>query len=157
MTQPLDRLRLRLTLWYAGVLTLILVLLGAGIFVAIRQQMSRHLDASLKAATAAVMQATLIREVERARVTGGVADAVAELHIPDRTLYLFDTAGHPIVPGEADTWIAAAARLAGRTGSADVDRDAPGDHEYRVHAERFSGGTGTAYVAASVADRMEHE
>src|SRR6266540_3587954 len=122
MTQSLDRLRLRLTLWYAGVLTLIVLLLGAGTFVAIRHQMSRTLDASLKAATAAVVQATLIREVERAR-TPGVADAVAE--------------------------------QAARTGRADVDRDVPGEREFRLHAERFSGGTGTVYVAASVADRME--
>jgi signal transduction histidine kinase len=151
-------LRLRLTLWYVGVLTLILLLLGAGIFVAIRHQMSRHLDASLKAATAAVMQATLIREVERAR-TPGVADAVAEVHIPDRALYLFDAGGRPIVPPQADGWIEAAARQAARSGSgvADVDRDAPGEREFRVHAERFSGGTGTVYVAAAVADRMELE
>src|SRR6266511_1076543 len=157
MTPSLDRLRLRLTLWYAGVLTVILLLLGAGIFVAIRHQMSRHLDASLKAATAAVMQATLIREVERARASAGVADAVAELRIPDRTLYLFDTEGRPLVPAQADGWIAAAARQAARAGAAEVDRDVPGEHEYRLHAERFSGGTGTVYVAASVADRMELE
>src|SRR2546430_14240342 len=96
MMPSLARLRVRLTLWYAGVLTVILVLLGAGIFVAIRHQMARHLDASLKAATAAVMQATLIREVERTQ-TRGVADAVAELHIPDRAFYLFDADGRPVV------------------------------------------------------------
>jgi len=157
MTQPLDRLRLRLTLWYAGVLTLILFLLGAGTFVAIRHRMSQHLDASLKAATTAVMQATLIREVERARGPSGVADAVAELDIPDRTLYLFDAEGHPIVPAQAPAWIEAAARQAVQTGSARVDRDAPGEREFRLHAERFSGGTGKAYVAVSVADRMELE
>ena len=156
MTQLLDRLRLRLTLWYVGVLTLILLLLGAGTFVAIRRQMSQHLDASLTAATAAVMQATLIREVERAR-TPGVADAVAELHIPDRALYLFDADGHPIVPARVEGWIEAAARQAAHTGRADVDRDVPGEREFRLHAERFSGGTGTGYVAASVADRMELE
>jgi signal transduction histidine kinase len=156
MTQSLDRLRLRLTLWYAGVLTLIVLLLGAGTFVAIRHQMSRTLDASLKAATAAVVQATLIREVERAR-TPGVADAVAELHIPDRTLYLFDADGHPIVPARVEGWIQVAAEQAARTGWADVDRDAPGEPEFRLHAERFTGGTGTVYVAASVADRMELE
>jgi signal transduction histidine kinase len=156
MTRPLDRLRLRLTLWYAGVLTLIILLLGTGIFVAIRHRMSRTLDASLKAATAAVMQATLIREVERAR-SPGVADAVAELHIPDRALYLFDADGHPIVPARVDAWIEAGARQAARTGWADVDRDAPGEREFRLHAERFSGATGTVYVAASLADRMELE
>ncbi|HEV8380871.1 MAG TPA: ATP-binding protein [Gemmatimonadales bacterium] len=154
---PLDRLRLRLTLWYAGVLTLIVVLLGGGTFAAIRHQMSRQLDASLKAATAAVMQATLIREVERTRAPAGVADAVAELRIPDRSLYLFDSVGQAIVPAHADGWIANAARQAARDGSADVDRDAPGEPEFRLHAERFSGGTGITYVAASVADRMELE
>src|SRR6266540_2034271 len=148
MTPSLDRLRLRLTLWYAGVLTVILVLLGAGIFVAIRHQMTRHLDASLKAATAAVMQASLIREMERTHATG-VADAVAELHIPDRALYLFDVDGRPLVPSQADGWIEAAARQAARSGVADVNRDASGEREFRVHAERFTGGTGTVYVAGA--------
>jgi signal transduction histidine kinase len=157
VTTSLTRLRLRLTLWYAGVLTLILLLLGAGIFVAIRHQMSQHLDASLTAATAAVMQATLIREAERARVSSGVADAVAELDIPGLTLYLFDAEGHPIVPAQAAAWIEDAARQAAQAGSARVDRDEPGEREFRLHAERFSGGTGRAYVAVSVADRMELE
>jgi signal transduction histidine kinase len=157
VTQSLDRLRLRLTLWYAGVLLLILTLLGGGIFAAIRHHMSRRLDASLKAATAAVMQATLIREVERVHAPTGFADAVSELRIPDRTLYLFDTAGHPIVPPQADDWIATAAREAAREGSADVDRDESGAPEFRLHAERFSGGTGTTYVAVSVGDRQELE
>jgi signal transduction histidine kinase len=154
VTSLIERLRWRLTAWYVGVLAAMLLLVGGGIFLAIRHQMSRHLDASLKAATAAVMQATLIREVERARA---VADAVAELDIPDRALYLFDADGHPIVPPHAEEWIAAAARQAARVGRADVDRDAPGEREFRLHAERFSGGTGAMYVAAAVADRMELE
>jgi signal transduction histidine kinase len=157
MTALVERLRLRLTVWYVGVLTLVLVLLGGGVFFAIRHQMSRHLDASLKAAAAAVMQATLIREIERVRATTGLADAVAELDIPDRRLYLFDADGRSIVPPHAEDWVAAAAREAAHIGRADVDRDAPGDREFRVHAERFSGGTGTVYVAAAVADRMELE
>ena len=155
MRQPLDQLRIRLTLWYAGVLALILVLLGAGIFVAIRQQMARHLDASLKAATAAVTEATRIREIEHARVR--VADAVAELHIPDRQLFLFDTAGQPIVPADAPPWIAAAARDAAQAGSLDLNHDTPAEPEFRLHAVRFSGGTGARYVAISVADRGELE
>ena len=157
MTQPLDRLRLRLTLWYTGVLTLIVALLGGGIFAAVRHQMSKRLDASLRAATAAVMQATLIREVERVHAHAGVADAVAELRIPERTLYLFDTAGNSLVPPQADAWIESAARQATLEGAADVDLDEPGGPELRLHAERFTGGTGTAYVAVSVADRQELE
>src|SRR5256885_1393532 len=86
---PLAQLRLRLTLWYAGVFTLILGLLGIGLFVAVRHQMSRQLDLSLEGATAAVMRAARIREAERAP-QGAVVDAVEELHVPDRALYLFD-------------------------------------------------------------------
>ncbi len=82
----LDRLRVHLTLWYAVTFAIIILLLGAGLFVAIETQVSRRIDASLVAATAAVVRATHDLEVERA--AGGAADAVEELHIPDRALYL---------------------------------------------------------------------
>ncbi|HYK83194.1 MAG TPA: HAMP domain-containing sensor histidine kinase [Gemmatimonadales bacterium] len=153
----LGRLRLRLTLWYAGIFTVILGLLGAGLFVVIRRQMARQLDGSLQAATAALMQAARIREVERAQAQGPVVDAVDELHIPDRSLYLLDSAGEPIKPEEAAPWIREAARQAAATGRADRDRPAPGDHTLRLHAERFSGTAGAVYVAAAVADRLELE
>src|SRR5437660_10017356 len=80
---PLARLRLQLTAWYAGVLVLVLVLLGSGLFLTVRRQMSRHLDASVRAAAAALEQAARIRESERAGARGAVVDAVDELHIPD--------------------------------------------------------------------------
>lgn len=155
MSAPLARLRLRLTLWYAGTFTLILLLLGGGLLLAIRHHISRRLDDSLRAASAAVATATRTLEVERA--AGGAADAVEELHIPDRVLYLFDADGRPITPPAADGWIEAAAQEAARTGHLDLDRDAPGDRPARLHAERFTGGTGTAYVAVAVADRLELE
>src|SRR2546430_3237180 len=44
---------------------------------------------SLRAAASALMQAARIREAELAGAKGVVADAVDELHIPDRALYLF--------------------------------------------------------------------
>src|SRR5439155_1709463 len=62
---PLARLRLQLTAWYAGVFTLVLALLGTGLFLTIRHQMSRHVDRSLSAAAAALEQAARIRETER--------------------------------------------------------------------------------------------
>src|SRR5215831_18673882 len=67
--RPLRRLRLRLTLLTAGVFMLILGGLGAGIYIAVRHEMSRQLDASLRHATAALEQAAGIREMERARAT----------------------------------------------------------------------------------------
>lgn len=152
---PLSRLRLRLTLWYGGVFTLILLLLGGGIFLAIRHQLARQLDASLRAATAALQRAARIREVERAHATGRVMDAVAELHIPDRDLYLLDGDGRPITPPGAAEWILAAARRATPDHPVDLDFDAPGGKEVRLHAEHFTGSAGATYLAVAVADRLE--
>ena len=64
--KPLTRLRLQLTLWYAGVLTLILLVLGFGLFHAVRRQISGQLDLSLAAAAHSLEQAARVREVERA-------------------------------------------------------------------------------------------
>ncbi len=155
MTTSLARLRLRLTLWYAGTFTLILLLLGGGLLLAIRHHISNRLDASLRDATAAVATATGTLEVERAG--GGLADAVEELHIPDRALYLFDAEGRPLTPPTAEPWIVDAARQAARTGPIDLDRAAPGDRAVRLHADRFTSASGTRYVAAVVADRLELE
>ncbi len=147
----LDRLRVHLTLWYAVTFAIIILLLGAGLFVAIETQVSRRIDASLVAATAAVVRATHDLEVERA--AGGAADAVEELHIPDRALYLFDASGHAITPPRADAWIADAARAAASSGGIDVQQGTGRAHELRLHAERFTGRSGTPYVAVAVAER----
>src|SRR5439155_620103 len=93
--QPLARLRLQLTAWYAGVFTLVLALLGGGLFLTIRHQMSRHLDTSLRAAAAvaALLLLTgggyvLIRKstapVERSmeQTRRFMADAAHELRTP---------------------------------------------------------------------------
>ena len=150
-------LRLRLTAWYTAAFLSILGALGAGLFVAIRRQMSRELDASVRTATAALIQAAHIREMEQARGRGLFADALDELHIPDRSLYLFDAGGRPMKPAQADDWIAEAAREAARNGRADRDLETPDDHIVRLHAERFLGEGGTAYVATVVANRLELE
>ncbi len=157
MMPPLARLRLQLTAWYAGVFTLVLVLLGAGLFLTIRRQMSRHLDKSLRAAAGALERAAQIRETERAAARGAVVDAVDELHIPDRSLYLLDAAGRPITPAEAPAWVRDAARTAVRAEHGYRNLDAPDARELRLYAERFTGTTGTPYIAAVVADRMELE
>src|SRR5256884_647149 len=152
----LARLRLRLTAWYVGVFLSILALLGGGLFLAIRHRMSQQLDASLRASAPALMQAARIREAELAGAKGVVADAVDELHIPDRALYLFGAGATPIKPAEAPDWIREAAREAERAGAAhrDLERE---DHIVRLYAERFGGANGRVYVATAVADRLELE
>ena len=152
---PLARLRLRLTLWYAATFAVILVALGGGLLVAMRQWLSHRLDHSLQVASAALIRATHTLEQERA--TTGVSDAVEELHIPDRDLYLLDTTGRPLTPARADAWIVAAARTAVRTGRAQINAESPDGREIRVYAESFTGQGGATYVAAVGADRMEFE
>jgi len=154
--RPLARLRRQLTLWYAGLFTLVLGLLGGGLFVAISHQMSRRLDASLDAATAALMRAARIREVERAGTGGAVVDAVDELHIPGRTLYLLDATARPIKPSQAPDWIRGAAGKAIAQEQLYRDLDVDG-RELRIHARRFTGSAGTVYLAVAVADRVELE
>lgn len=155
--QPLARLRLQLTAWYAGVFTLVLVLLGAGLFLTIRHQMTRHLDRSLRAAAAALEEAARIRETERAGARGQVVDAVDELHIPDRSLYLLDADFRPVKPAELPDWIRDAARGAADARNGYRNVEAPDGRELRAYAERFASAGGTTYVAAVVSDRGELE
>lgn len=150
-------LRLRLTIWYVATFGLIVLLLGAGLFVVIRSQLSQQLDSSLQGATRDLVRAARIREVEAAGAHGGVIDAVDELTIPDRVLYLLDTHGNPIKPDTAAGWIRAAARQAGRAGQITMERDTPRDATLRVHALRFSLASGRQLVAVAIADQVELE
>jgi len=156
-TAPLARLRLQLTVWYVGVFTLVFALLGGGLFLTIRHQMSRHVDKSLGAAAAALEQAARIRETERASARGAVVDAVDELHIPERSLYLLDEDGQAIKPATVPVRIREAAQEAVQSQHGYRNLDAPDGRELRIYAERFTGTTGTPYIAAVVADRMELE
>lgn len=154
---PSARVRRRLTAWYVGILLSILGVLGGGLYLAVRQRFSQQLDASLRSATAALIHAARIREAERATATGVIADAVDELHIPDRSLYLFGAGATPVRPAAAPGWIRDAAREAEQTGLADRDFETPEDHIVRLHAERFTGADGHPYVAVAMADRLELE
>ncbi len=155
--QRLIRLRLRLTIWYVATFGLIIVLLGTALFGVISYQLSQQLDDSLKSATLELVRAARIREVEAAGPRGRVIDAVDELNIPDRMLYLLDMQGNPIKPANADTWIRQAAKDAGRVGQITAYRDLPEDMTLRLHAQRFKLGSGNELVAVAVADRVELE
>ncbi|MEO7965681.1 MAG: ATP-binding protein [Gemmatimonadaceae bacterium] len=154
---PLRRLRLRLTVWYIGTFFVILLLLGAGLFVTIRRQLSHQLDDALRSATTDLARAARIRQIESTSAHGQVMDAVDELHIPDRTLYLVDRNGGAIRPDTAPEWVRAAARRAGLEGRADEARELAGDRTLLLHAERFALPNADTLVAVAVADRVELE
>ena len=155
--QRLVRLRLRLTIWYVATFGLIVLLLGAGLFAVIRYQLSQQLDASLHSATQELVRAARIREVEAAAARGRMIDAVDELNVPDRTLYLLDSHGNPVKPDTVSDWIGSAARQAARVGQITVERDTPNDATLRLHALRFRLASGHTLVAVAVADQVELE
>jgi signal transduction histidine kinase len=155
--QRLVRLRLRLTIWYVATFGLIIVLLGAALFATIGYQLSQQLDDSLKSATQELIRAARIRELEGASARGRVMDAVDELNIPDRILYLLDLQGNPIKPSSPDPWIRRAARDAGRVGQVTRGYDLPEDKTLRLHAVRFKLASGHQLVAVAVADQVELE
>jgi signal transduction histidine kinase len=156
-TDNLERLRRRLTAWYAVTLGTIVVLLGAGLFIAIRQQIASQLDASLVMATDAISRATSIREAEETAASGAVMDAVGELRIPDRVLYLFDSTARAIVPAAAPAPITEAAMQALRDSAALTTLFPANDHVLRVYARRFRSRSQRTYVAVAVADQVELE
>jgi len=154
---PLARLRLGLTAWYLATFGAILVLLGGGVFVVIGRQFARQLDDSLHDATIELVRAARIREMESKTARGQVVDAVEELHIPDRSLYLFDAAGRPVTPATAPAWIVGAATDAGRIGHLQREQDPRRGHTLRLDAERFTLANGAPMVAVAVADKVELE
>jgi len=154
--QRLVRLRLRLTIWYVATFGLIILSLGAALFVVISHQLSQQLDDSLKSATMELVRAARIRELE-AGARGQVIDAVDELNIPDRILYLLDLEGDPVKLGNVDDWIRRAARRAAQLGQVTVQSDTPDDQTLRLHALRFKLASGKELIAVAVADRVELE
>jgi len=155
--QRLVRLRLRLTIWYVATFGLIIVLLGAGLFAVITYQLKQQLDDSLRDATLELVRAARIRELEQESVRGRVIDAVDELNIPDRILYLLDVQGNPVKPSKVDPWIVEAARQAGKLGQITVQNSTPADKTLRLHAMRFKLASGQHLVAVAVADQEELE
>jgi signal transduction histidine kinase len=153
---PLGALRLKLTLWYLSTLCGILLLLGGGLFIAISHRFAAELDESLRDATVQLERAARTRELE-STARGHVVDAVEELRVSERMLYLLDTAGVPDTPRQADGWIRAAAIRAAGAGSADVEHHAHHDLTLQLHAERFRLNGGRTLVAVAVADKVELE
>jgi signal transduction histidine kinase len=155
--RALTRLRMRLTTWYLVTFGTILLLLGGALFAAIREQISRELDRSLDASIRELVRAAHVREIERAGVHGPLVDAVDELMIPDRELFLLDASGAPVRPDTAPRWVRAVAVVAAARGSVS-DEYEQGEQTFRIRAERFRLHPNDAVlVAAVVADDVELE
>ena len=148
LPQSLGRLRLRLTAWYVGTFFGILTLLGVGMFAAITRQFDRELDASLSDATTEMIAAA------RAR---GPQPALRDLRIPGRTLMLADTLGRAIDGAALEPWLARAADVALRQGTANASHSATESRPRRAVAQRARLSNGTSVVAIAIADEIEVE
>ena len=155
--ERLVRLRARLTIWYVATFGLIIILLGGGLFVVVSRLLSQQLDDSLRSATVELARAARIREMEAVTARGGVMDAVDELDIPGRTLYLMDAQGKAVKPAKVDDWISQAAKRAARVGEITIQREVSSDQTLRLHALRFKLASGRELVAVAVADHVELE
>ena len=153
LTGELRRLRIRLTAWYVAVFALILAGFGGGVLLAVTDEVSRELDRSLASAAQEIMRAARIREVESTAPSGHL-DALDELRIPGRRLFLFDGRGGLIHPDSAPAWLAAEARLAAARGGVVDERDFTENVTWRFHAQRFVL-DGQSYVAVAVGDAPE--
>lgn len=131
------------------------MLLGGGLYRAIHLQIAQQLDDSLRAATKELVRAARIREMEAASTRGAVVDAVDELRIPDRTLYLLDSAGTPVSPASATLFIRSAARRAAAGAAVTDEVDIGHEHTLSLRAERFRLQSGQALVAVVAADKVE--
>jgi signal transduction histidine kinase len=154
---PLRALRVRLTAWYTATFVVLITLLGAGLFVSIRRQITSQLDESLQAAAQELVRAARTREMEARTARGTVVDAVEELRIPDRTLYLMEPSGAPVIPREADEWLRGIARTAALGAPVATNRYTGHDRRLRVYAERFTLASGAPMVAVAIADEVELE
>ncbi len=154
MNDALARLRVRLTAWYVGVFAAILALFAVALLGVLTRQLRARLDDSLQDATVEITRAMRIRELEGPRGHDGVpVDALDELRIPERRLYVFDAAGRPIHPTSAEPWIRRLAARALADGPV-VSTEEAGEVNWRAYARPFTL-AGKRYAAAAVADEVE--
>ncbi len=154
MIEELNHLRVRLTAWYVGVFALVLAVFGAALFYVLTRQISSRLDESLQDAAEEVQRAAEIRIREGPPAPDRV-DALDELRIPDRRLYLFDAHGRLVHPDSAAAWLYALADTALRRGEVSSEHDLSDGVTWRAYARKFRLSDGNDYVGITTADEVE--
>lgn len=135
---------------------IILGMLGGGLFIELQRQVSSQLSNSLKDAVTKLERAATIREME-AHATGSIMDAVDELRIPDRYLYLLTVSGQTVKPDTAAVWVRKAARAAAKGRPVFSEAVVAPEVTFQLYAERFVLKSGMELVAVAAADKVEME
>jgi signal transduction histidine kinase len=150
----LDRLRVHLTAWYVGVFALVLAVFGAALFYVLTRQISTRLDDSLADAVDELQRAAEIRIREGPPGPDRV-DALDELRIPDRRLYLFDDRGRLLHPDSVAPWLEQLAASALDQGHVLGRHRSAAGVTWRAYARRFRLSDGRDYVGITAADVVE--
>lgn len=158
MIEGLRWLRIRLTAWYIGVFAILLLAFVGALFWVIADEASGQLDRSLRKAADAIVAAAEIRVREGAPGPGQV-DALDELYIPDRALYLFSADGRLLHPDTASSWVVRMARMAADSGAWHGEVDLPDEHSERFYAApvALSSGERRVVVAAGEVLEIDHQ
>jgi signal transduction histidine kinase len=152
----LGRVRRRLTTWYAGTFAVILLVLGTGMFATITRQYDHELDESLQDNAREVIRVLRVRGNPN-----GVFEA-SEIRIPDRLLYVTDSAGRVLAGPLMPKWLAEMSRQAARAGAVRRahDMETPSGESVRLiraYAEPVRLPNGEPVVVVAAADEVEIE
>ena len=134
----LDRLRLRISVWYVATCAAVLLVLGAGLFYVVAQQMGQDLDRTLEGAA---------RALARTSRAPGV-----RVQVPGVALFVTDSAGRVLTPDTGSALVTRIARRAVHEGTARDEVPSAKEHVLRLRGLAFRTGTGEMHVAVAAAD-----
>ncbi|MFI5176542.1 MAG: ATP-binding protein [Terriglobia bacterium] len=89
----LDSVRTRLTLWYVGVLALVLVAFSVGVYVLLARTLYDRMDNELRSAAKATAVALVTERAEGESDQEAAGTALAELYLPVQAIAVFDAGG----------------------------------------------------------------
>jgi two-component system, OmpR family, sensor kinase len=105
-----DSVRTRLTLWYVGMLALVLVVFSAGVYLLLAQRLMARTDAGLRAALDGTVKLLQFEKAEGETDQQQVESALGELHYPGQAIAFYDADGrllgeHRVASGAQIDWL----------------------------------------------------
>jgi len=147
-----DSVRSRLTLWYVGILGLVLVACNVGVYLLLARTLHDRLDTSLRVALQATAFSLSRERAEGKTVRESAVSALEELYSPGQAVAVFDSEGHLIAektaPGVAPARLPGApAVVADRIYPFTLPADKTTGHDHRAAAQRvWVEAAGTSYL-----------
>jgi two-component system OmpR family sensor kinase len=97
-----DSVRLRLTLWYVGVLGLILVAFSTGVYILVARDLRDRLDAGLRSSLETMAAALKHPSPTGETKNESMSRVFRELHFSNQAIAIFNAEGQPLVEKSAD-------------------------------------------------------